>query len=160
MAVREFYGIGGWLLGFLVVVALFAAWNVYTLVYGMLTLPGFEAQFGPLPLDLLIEGWLFAIGRIVIPLAILKRLIQRREASSVRFAIAAIWLLLLALPLLKAGVDYYNFPGRPWFWSALGAELSRNLLIGVAGSWYLRDSKRVARTYPDRSKDALAEVFE
>jgi hypothetical protein len=153
-------GIGGWLGVFCVfAVAATAARTAWTLL----------ALHGDPTLPMLLEDrlaavqaleWTLALASILGCAYLLWRLTMRPVHGTVRIAVAAIWILGLALPLAEA-IAVVVIADRPM---SIGGWGDLDLPLSLAGCalWtgYFRRSKRVAATYRREDEPAdLGEVF-
>jgi hypothetical protein len=159
----ETHGVGGWLLLFILtlatVIPLYIAYFLMTGVYDssaqlLSGAPGWAAFRSGVTV--------VAGGQCAIALYLAWRLIGVRRWTTIRLAIAGIWLMgfgPIILNALIATAIYGRFPTI-----ALGAVMPRALgAASYATLWtaYLLRSPRVANTYPRPSDEAgLAAVFD
>lgn len=142
-------GIGGWLLLFLALMVAAALISLAFLVVSRIEIARWAEVNGRLPLRLELSGWFLGLAKIVIPLAIVRRMVRDRRWRSVQLAIAGLWLLWLALPLVDiAHVLIAGDPLPPGTWRLVAIDLLRGALFAFAATAYLLASRRVEATYP------------
>lgn len=162
MAKRALKGIDGWLLVFMAALIVTAIVHLVIFGIGLDKQAWLSAHYGPLPLSIMISGWIYHLMRIVLPLAIFWRMLRVRRWSSVQLALAGLWLLFVGVELLDC---LYALWLQPHGWDLLSGTLASTLLKGaffaLVGTVYLLGSVRVANTYPRAdAPEVVAELFE
>ncbi len=155
-------GIGGWLLVYLLTVAIFrpaiALARVYLVVEAN---PRAATAFGQAYQQIRVGEWTIVGVDVAICFFVAWRLVCVRSWASVRIAIAGMWasvvVVLLAEPMMVSLAT-----GAPMsrFFSVSLAGLLRG--VGYAAFWttYLLRSRRVENTYPfSPARSGLSDVF-
>jgi len=154
-------GIDGWLLAFLALCPMISLVYAAMLGASQIQTERIEYWLGPFPLWARIEIWTVYLAHILLPLAILWRMIRTRDWSSVQFAIATFWIMLVGIRI----IDYvwtYLMSGLAKPFPAFLAYLLRDALIALGATTFLLASRRVENTYPRRGsteEDRVRSVF-
>jgi hypothetical protein len=157
----ELRGVKGWLLTFVIIIAVvspgYAAIRTYTDLY-----TGAMAGLGDVPIIASIRNlsWATVAFAALVGWFVAWRLLAVHNWMSVRLAIAGIWLGSVGTIVLQyVGATWFlGIPGDMLLSSAEPQEYIRPFIFGIVWTAYLLKSERVANTY--RNPDEQAEVFE
>jgi hypothetical protein len=162
MAQRMLKGIDGWLLFFMAALVIVALIQLVLFAVALDVQVRRAAFYGPLPLWVTINGWIYNAVEIAGPLVIFWRMLRVRRWSSIRFAVAGLWFVAVGAPLIDFACAALAVPGSfGRMLPLLIHSLLGETLMALIGTFYLAGSARVANTYPHpQAAEALGEVFE
>lgn len=159
----ELRGVGGWLGFFVVVIAIFSPLRILITTYTSLHAdPEVALAYGSLWDRLVFVEWIISGSAVLLCWFIAWRLVAHHVWTSVRIAIAGIWMVAVGYRAVEFGLVSL-LTGIPI--DALMAlsvfELIQPLFFGLLWTAYLLRSERVANTYPPASDAAeVAGVFD
>jgi len=159
----ELRGVAGWLGLFVVVIAILSPLRILITTYTSLHAdPEVALAYGSLWDRLVLVEWIVSGSAVFLCWFIAWRLVARHVWSSVRIAIAGIWMLAVGYHAVEFGIVSL-LTGIPIdaLIEVSVAELIQPLFFGVLWTAYLLRSERVANTYPAGSDAAeIAGVFD
>ncbi len=142
-------GIRGSLLVFMIVSVIAAAVAMVDVV-GVIQSHAYFQKIGvPLPLGDRLLGLVWSGSKVVGPLIVIGAMARIRRPSTIRLAIAALWLVFVLLPGFRAVQTLADPIARrlPAIWEFQAWRLGLGLGFCVGATVYLVTSRRVARTF-------------
>lgn len=154
-------GVGGWLALLVLILAAFRplalVFSAYANLYGD---PRVALAYGAAWGSLQLFEWLLIAATIAGCWFVAWRLNSRPVRSSVKIAIAGIWILSLGYLLIDTiGVALIGHIPLALLFGAVVPSAVQGLIFSVLWTAYLLKSKRVANTYMRHDEAGVAEVF-